>query len=99
MIVTTNNETVEYLTLNSKNREIELTIRVYEKAYSTVDDKLDDLCVTIENAIENDSTIGADDIELNVTGIDIEDGDQPIGVATMIYAAKFLDVTDPEKTI
>jgi len=99
IIVTTSNESVERLTINSFSREIELTIMVHEKAFSTVDDKLDALCVKIENAIKSDTTIKADDIDLNQTGIDIEDGDQPIGVATMIYTAKFLGVTDPEQVI
>ncbi len=99
IIVTTSNESVQHLTLNSSSREIELTITIHEKAFSTVDDQLDALCVKIENAISNDSTIKAQDIELNATNIDIEDGDQPIGVATMIYTAKFLDITDPEQVI
>ncbi|WP_299078921.1 hypothetical protein [uncultured Paraglaciecola sp.] len=99
IIVTTSNEVVEHLTFNSSNREIELTITIHEKAFSTVDDQLDALCVKIENAISNDTTIKAQDIELNATTIEIEDGDQPVGIATMIYTAKFLDVTDPEQVI
>lgn len=99
IIVTTSNESVEYFTFNSSNREIELTITIHEKAFSTVDDQLDALCVRIENIISNDTTIKAQDIQLNATTIEIEDGDQPIGIATMIYTAKFLDVTDPEQVI
>lgn len=99
IIVTTPNESVDQDTFNSSTRDIELTIQVHEKAYSDVDDKLDAICLKIEKAINDDKTINSDGIYLNATNIDIEDGDQPIGVATMIYTATFIGVTEPEQVI
>ena len=98
-IVTTDRDTREVLSSNSWEVQIELTVRVYEKAYSNVDDAMDALCVSVENAFIADTTISAQTLEINQTAIDIEDGDQPIAVATMAYTALFYGVSDPEQVI
>lgn len=101
MIVTTNNEASEPLTVGkSRTRIIELAIHVYERAFDDVDDIIDSLCVQIENAILNDTTISSKNIDLDEVSIEISnEGDQPIAVATMLYAAKFVGVRDPEQLI
>lgn len=100
VIITTDREDVTPVTINgtTSDREIELNISVHDKAFDGVDDDLDVLCVTIENAIRNDSTIDAG-IELASTGIDIVDGDQQIAVATMSYSAIIYGISDPETVI
>ena len=101
MIVTTSNETIEPQTIHSALiRDIELTVSVYEKAFDDVDDKLDAVCVLIENALSSDTTISVQSKLLQATNIDISDeGDQPIAIATMIYSFQFYDAKDPEKII
>ena len=85
--------------MNSIDRDIELTIDLYEKSAETVDDDLDALCVLVENAFNADVTIGADYKELVSTEIDIDDGDQQVGIATMVYQIQVIDSVNPETVI
>lgn len=99
-VITTDSDITErYNAIGFLNREIKLVIRLYERAFANVDDDLDTLCVTVENALSKDSSITANAIDLNMTTIDIADGDQQIGVATMVYSVKVLSVKDPEQII
>jgi len=98
-IVTIDNDNADASSELGSDRDIELTIRLYERAFSDVDNLIDDLCVLTENAFRNDTTISASQIDLETTSIDIEDGDQQIAVATMIYSVKLFNITDPEQLI
>ena len=98
-IIKTSRESVEISGMNSIDRDIELTIDLYEKSAETVDDDLDALCVLVENAFNADVTIGADYKELVSTEIDIDDGDQQVGIATMVYQIQVIDSVNPETVI
>lgn len=101
LLIMTDNDSATYQTLSGGNeRVIRLTIRVFEKAFADVDDKLDELCVQVENAMRGETGVNASDIQLDSTEISLfGEGDQPIGVATINYSVMFLNVTDPEQQI
>lgn len=99
VILTTETDQVSYQALSNTTRDIALNIRIFEKALFNVDDLLDEHSVKIEKALIDDQ-LGADELQFSSTTIDLfGEGDQPIGIATLQYIARFLDVNDPEKVI
>lgn len=91
LLVKTENERIEYLTVNppaQQERDITVTIDAIVRANSSLDDTLDKICKEVEIAIENASTISSN-IQLAGTNIDTSVvGSQPVGMATMIYRMK-----------
>lgn len=91
ILVYTQNETSEPITMGSARvleRTLTVTLEVFVKATSDVDDKLDGICVDVEEGIAGDLTVNnlAKDIYLTSTSINfIGEGDQPLGVATLNY--------------
>lgn len=91
LLVKTENERVDYLTINppaQQERNITITVEAVARANSNLDDMLDKICKEVEIAIENAVTISKD-IQLAGTNIDTSVvGSQPVGMATMIYRMK-----------
>lgn len=91
LLVKTEAERVDYQTIavNSlQEREITVTIEAMAKAVTNLDDTLDKICKEVEIAINAASTISKD-IQLAGTNIDTSAiGQQPVGIATMIYRMK-----------
>lgn len=91
LLVKTENERVDYLTINppaQQERNITVTVEAVARANSNLDDMLDKICKEVEIAIENAVTISKD-IQLAGTNIDTSVvGSQPVGMATMIYRMK-----------
>ena len=99
VIITAETDQVGYQALGNTTRDIALNIRIFEKALFNVDDLLDEHSVKIEKALIDDQ-LGADELQFSSTTIDLfGEGDQPIGIATLQYVARFFDVDDPEKVI
>ena len=100
VIITTDNENLQIATASGGyDRDIELTIKLYDRAYEGVDDDIDASAVLIENAMRNDLSLLAHEKNLESINIDIVDGDQQIAAATLIYSILFYNITDPEQLI
>lgn len=98
-VITTDSENLEITTPTGYDRDIQLTIRLYDRAFDGVDDSLDSLSADIENYMRNDLSITAHEKNLESVSIDINDGDQQIAVVTMIYSIRLFNVSDPEQLI
>lgn len=89
--IKTEQERVEYVTVNQpaqQEREITLVIEAIAKATENLDDTLDDICKEVELVIDSVATISKD-IQLAGTNIEMSvEGNQPVGMATMIYRMK-----------
>lgn len=70
------------------DRTLSINVEIYVKATADIDDKIDAICVNVEEAIAGDITVNnlAKDITLSSTSINfIGEGDQPLGVASLTY--------------
>ena len=91
LIITTEGDSIEYLTASSPatiERETIVRIKAIARETTDLDDKLDDICQQVEIAISNASLIAND---INFLGTEIDEsavGDQPVGTATLTYAMK-----------
>jgi hypothetical protein len=99
VVITTDRENLELSTAKGYDRDVELAIRLYDRAYSGVDGDIDTNCVLIENAMRNDLSLLAHEKNLESITIDIADGDQQIAVATMVYSILLYNIEDPEELI
>lgn len=99
VVITTDNENLQSVTQAGYDRDIELTIRLYDRGFDGVDDDIDANCVVIENAMRNDSTLAAHEKNLESINIDIADGDQQIAVASMVYSILLFNIENPEQSI
>ncbi|MDA0307499.1 MAG: hypothetical protein O2832_02100 [Proteobacteria bacterium] len=76
----------------TQHRELQLTIEVYVKANSTIDETADGLALEIEQIIGNDLSLGglAKDTILSTTEIQYSDeGEKPIAVITLTFAVLY----------
>lgn len=91
LLVKTESERIDYQTIHAstlQERDITVTIEAVARATSNLDDTLDKICKEVEMAINAASTI-AKDIRLIGTNLDTSViGNQPVGLATMIYKMK-----------
>lgn len=91
LLIKTESERIDYQTIHAstlQERDITVTIEAVARATSNLDDTLDKICKEVEIAINAASTI-AKDIRLIGTNLDTSVvGNQPVGLATMIYKMK-----------
>ena len=76
----------------TQHRELVVTIEIYIKGSSSIDDAIDALALEIEQLIAADPTlgIGAKDTTLDTTDIKHSDeGEKPIAIATLNYAVSY----------
>lgn len=90
LIVTTESDTVEYLTIGQAEieRDILVHIKGYARENSDLDDKLDDIGADVEAAIYAADLIAKD---VRLIGTDLDEsavGEKPVGVITLIYSMK-----------
>lgn len=91
VLVYTNSESIPQTTLTYPRkfeREMNLVIECVARDISTLDDRLDDLCEAVEDAIGADHTLGGvvKDCVLTDTQITLDStGDAPIGSARMQF--------------
>lgn len=78
--------------------EVDLTITIYRKAVTNIDDSLDADCALVEAALLADTTIDADK-ELQATGIDFADADKVTGQAQMDYLITLYGIDSAETVI
>ena len=91
LLIKTESERIDYQTIHAstlQERDITVTIEAVARATSNLDDTLDKICKEVEIAINAASTISKD-IRLIGTNLDTSViGNQPVGLATMIYKMK-----------
>ena len=91
ILVYSQNETSEPNQMGSNrvlDRTLSINLEIYVKATADVDDKIDAICVNVEEAIAGDITVNnlAKDITLSSTSINfIGEGDQPLALASLTY--------------
>ena len=76
----------------TQHRELQLTIEVYVKANSNIDETADGLALEIEQIIGNDPSLGGlvKDTILSTTEIQYSDeGEKPIAVITLTFAVLY----------
>lgn len=95
VLVYTNSESIPQTTLTYPRkfeREMNLVIECVARDISTLDDRLDDLCEAVEDAIGADHTLGGvvKDCVLTDTQITLDStGDAPIGSARMQFRVSY----------
>ncbi len=95
-LVYANSESVTGTTLTyprTYHRELQLVIEVVSRDTRHLDDRLDNLCANVENAIGADHTLGGlvKDCQLTDTALTMSfDGDAPIGAARMVYRTLYM---------
>lgn len=101
LVISTDGEDVEYLTIRSPSqqvREVIVRIEATARANTDLDDTLDAICQQVEIAIAGASLI-AKSVQLSGTRIEINVlGDQPIGQATLIYRMKVYTLSNEPQT-
>lgn len=91
LIIKTESERVSYETINAPaqlEREITVVIEAIAKATENLDMTLDDICLEVERVMD---LVSPSTIDMQLTGTNIDTsvlGNQPIGIATMIYRVK-----------
>ena len=91
LIVTTEGDSIEYLTANFPaqiERETIVRVKAIARETADLDDKLDDICSQVETAMSNATLIAKD---INFIGTEIDEsslGEQPVGTAILTYAMK-----------
>lgn len=91
LMIKTEQERVDYQTVNQpaqQEREITLVIEAIAKANEALDNTLDDICKEVEIVMDTVAVLTRD---IQLAGTNIETsvlGNQPIGLATMIYRMK-----------
>ena len=97
LLVKTENERVEYQTINQpaqQEREITVVIDAIAKANSDLDDTLDEICKEVETIIDSVAAVSKN-IQLAGTNIDTNVvGNQPVGMATMIYRMRVFTLSN-----
>lgn len=100
--VYTGSESSDLMTMGSRTmmRELMLEVDLYVRLNDTFDNKVDDVCVQIEEAIANDFNVNglAKDAVLMSTEIDFSgEAEQPIGVAKLTFRVRYVtDINDVE---
>jgi hypothetical protein len=101
LIVTTEGDSIEYLTVNSPatlERETIVRIKAIARETTDLDDKLDDICQQVEVAISNTSLIAK---SINFIGTEMDEsavGEKPVGTATLTYAMKVYTLENAPQT-
>ena len=75
-----------------QKRNLLVSIKALAKANADLDDVLDEICSQVEKALSADIGLNGltKDLLLSSTNIALEgDGEKPIGVATMVWAANY----------
>lgn len=104
-LIYTNTETIVDTTLTAPrklNRELILVIEAVARKVSDLDDQLDTLCQTIENAIGNNHTLDGlvKDCVLQDTDITHDfSGDAPIGNARMQFRVLYRTAENASQTL
>lgn len=98
---TEDSEPVTIGTTRTLMRNLSLVIEGYLKAVSNFDDTIDDICAEVEVAMAGDRTLNslAKNSFLESTDINYDgDGEQPVAVATMVYAVEYMTEEDDPST-
>ena len=95
LVVTSDGDDIEYLTLNTpaqQQRETTIRIEAYVRGTADVDDTMDLISKEVEIAIAGMSTFK--NITLRATRLEMDQGDQPIGKNTMIFKTDLYTVSN-----
>lgn len=102
LMVTTNDETVEVLTVHGPaqlDRRLTLTVDAIAKATSNLDDTLDTMIAEVETVLGNTTLSGkVKSLVLQSVGISIEQGEKPAGRASMQFEANYMTVANAPST-
>ena len=88
LIITSTGDDVEPQTICNpymQTRQTRIQIEAYAEGVSGFDDQIDTICVEVETAIANASSSLVKGMYLRGTRIEFDQGEQPIGRATMVF--------------
>ena len=88
LIVRSDGDDVEAQTIHQpylQVRQTRIQIEAYAEGVDGFDDEIDTICQEVETAIANASSILVKGMYLRGTRIDFDQGEQPIGRATMVF--------------
>lgn len=97
LLVMSEGDQIEYATIHApsqQQRSTRIRIEGIARAAANLDDTLDTICKEVEIAIANASSALVKSMTLLGTQLDTEEGDQPIGRATMIFSADLYTVSN-----
>lgn len=88
LIVRSDGDDVEAQTIHQpylQVRQTRIQVEAYAEGVDGFDDEIDTICQEVETAIANASSILVKGMYLRGTRIDFDQGEQPIGRATMVF--------------
>jgi len=88
LIITSSGDDVEAQTIHQpylQVRQTRIQIEAYAEGVDGFDDEIDTICQEVETAIASASSSLVKGMYLRGTRIDFDQGDQPIGRATMVF--------------
>jgi len=103
LLVNTDGEEIEGLLSNAPDtldRNLELKIRAVAKVSANLDDALDTMAAEVETALGN-TTLGnllKKPLLLQGIEIEMEQGDKPVGIATLKFNANYMTVANAPGT-
>lgn len=103
LLVNTDNERDDFASIGMPallSRTMELNIRAVAKVTANMDDLLDTMLAEVEVALGN-TTLGGlvKSMEPRSISIEMEQGDKPVGVATLTYAVLYMTAQNAPQTI
>lgn len=101
LLVNTDDETVEVLTVDGLvlDRRLTLSISAYAKATSSLDDTLDTMIAEVETVLGNTTLSGkVKSLALQSVRIEMEQGEKPAGRAVMQFEANYMTVANAPST-
>ena len=102
LMIYTDGDQIEALTIHApheQQRSTRVKIEAVAKAVSGFDNTLDTICKEVETAIANASSATVKGMFLQATGIELDQGDQPIAKATLVYSKDLYTLSNAPQTI
>lgn len=106
LIISTESDDSEFISMGYprlENRRLTVAIRALAQASSAIDDVLDDICLSVEQALSADISLAglAKDLQINATNIQFNsESETNYGEATMLWTATYyIQETAPETAI
>lgn len=102
LLVNTDDEDVTSLKISSPDmldRRLTLTVRAVARASSNLDDTLDTMVSEVEVALGATTLSGkVKTLTLDGIGIETEQGDKPVGIASMKFSATYMTAANAPET-
>lgn len=95
ILIYNKSENVQYSAMGVprlQERIAEFELQIYVKAKTDYDDKLDQICLEVEQALATDVTRGGYAIDTRVTTFESDfngDGDQPVAICTLTVEVRY----------